>query len=138
MRIFQSEKQVTVSIRLNAFGELFSAGRALVSLQSLGVTLSASQRRDLKIKRSRMACQKLSSGIHVAPAPRIIAESITIATAAIARLAAQTTTMMAVVVIDDSLYIVLSFQESLLKAKGRLLPFIRNFEQKLIYISLME
>ena len=29
MRIFQSEKQVTVSIRLNAFGELFSAGEAL-------------------------------------------------------------------------------------------------------------
>jgi len=29
MRIFQSEKQVTVSIRLNAFGELFSAGEPL-------------------------------------------------------------------------------------------------------------
>lgn len=29
MRIFQSERQIIVSIRLNAFGELFSAGGAL-------------------------------------------------------------------------------------------------------------
>lgn len=32
MQIFQSEKQVTVSIRLNAFGELFSAGGALAAV----------------------------------------------------------------------------------------------------------
>ena len=31
----------------------------------------------------------------------------------------------------------LSFREKL-KAKGRLLPFIENFEQKIIYISLIE
>lgn len=113
MRIFQSEKQVTVSIRLNAFGELFSAGRALVSLQSLGVTLSASQRRDLKIKRNMMACQKEISGIHVAPAPRIIAESITIATAATAVLTSQMAIAIAVaIVLEYPLYIGgLSFQE---------------------------
>lgn len=111
MRIFQSEKQVTVSIRLNAFGELFSAGRALVSLQSLGVTLSASQMRDLKIKRNRMACQKEISGIHVAPAPRRIAESITIATAATAVLTSQTALTIAMSAADDFLYIRTSLSE---------------------------
>lgn len=100
MRIFQSEKQVTVSIRLNAFGELFSAGRALVSLQSLGVTLSASQRRDLKIKRNRMACQKEISGIHAAPAPRIIAV-----------LTSQTALTIAMSAADDFLYIRTSLSE---------------------------
>ena len=123
MRIFQSEKQVTVSIRLNAFGELFSAGRALVSLQSLGVTLSASQKRDLKIKRSRTACQKEISGIHVAPAPRRIAARNTMATAAIARLTSQMTMAIAVTILEDFLYMTLSFHErSCSKLKGDFCP----------------
>ncbi len=130
MRIFQSEKQVTVSIRLNAFGELFSAGRALVSLQSLGVTLSASQRRDLKIKRIRTACQKVISGIHAAPVPRSKAASRTMAIAETARFTIHTTTMMMVVVIERSLYIVLSFREKACsKLKGDFCPLSKTLSK---------
>ena len=121
MRIFQSEKQVIVSIRLNAFGELFSAGEPFNS-QSLGVTLMVSLESILKRRRNTIACQKPIYGIHIAPAPRMIAESITIATAATAVLISQMAMVIVIASALDSLYIVLSFRESLLKAKGRLPP----------------
>lgn len=126
MRILQFEKQVIVSIRLNAFGELFSAGEPFNS-QSLSVTLMVSLERSLKATRSKAACQNDSSGIHVAPAPRRSAARNTMATAAIARLTSQTTMAIAVaIVLEYSLYIGgLSFQErAYSKLKGDFRPKI--------------
>mgnify|MGYP001693416442 CR=1 FL=1 len=126
MRIFQSEKQVTVSIKLNAFGELFSAGEPFNS-QSLSVTLMVSLERSLKATRSRTACQKEISGIHAAPTPWRSSARNTMATAAIARLTSQMTMAIAVaIVLEYSLYIGgLSFQErAYSKLKGDFRPKI--------------
>ena len=136
MRIFQSEKQVTVSIRLNALSELFSAGRALVSESHLK-----------EVTRDGLYGQPDENGLPEAdpghPFGTRAAEDRTekndrdrrggrvdrpdsdrnCGRCNSRRLSVHCPPLSGV---------------SLLKAKGRLLPFIRNFEQKLIYISLIE
>lgn len=136
MRIFQSERQIIVSIRLNAFGELFSAGEPSVSERNLKhITRKTlkEESQDDSLPEAQLwhpYCARSAQnrgehhdrhrgdrGIDDQPDDD--------------RNCGRHSRRLSV---HDSLL----SREKLLKAKGRLLPFIRNFEQKLIYISLME
>lgn len=134
MRIFQSEKQVTVSIRLNAFGELFSAGEALsvpgchlegVARESFKQKPQYDSLPEAQLWHPDGACATRDGdeqddgdrrGGHVShpDSDRNCGRCNS------RRLSVHCPPLSGV---------------SLLKAKGRLLPFIRNFEQKLIYIT---
>ncbi len=135
MRIFQSEKQIVVSIRLNAFGELFSAGEPSVSERNLKhITRKTlkEESQDDSLPEAQLwhpggACATRDGsdqhdgdrrGSHVShpDADRNYGHHRS-------RFLAHHSPLSGV---------------SLLKAKGRLLPFIENFEQKLMYISLIE
>ena len=138
MRIFQSKRQVTVSIRLNTFGELFSAGEALsvpechledVARESFKQKPQYDSLPEAQLWHPGGACPAQNRGEeHDGDGgDRGIDQPDGDSNCGRHRSR-----------ISSVHWWSLLPRESLLKAKGRLLPFIRNFEQKLIYISLIE